>query len=66
MEDKSNWVNMPTTIKDPLYRYKMPPMKLKIEGRGNGIKTNIVNLSVVAQELEVQADCTLILIYRYP
>ena len=28
-------------------------MKLKIEGRGNGIKTNIVNLTEIADDLRV-------------
>ena len=36
-----------------LHRYKMPKMILKIEGKGNGIKTNIVNLVEVAKSLRV-------------
>ena len=31
----------------------MPKMMLKIEGKGNGIKTNIVNLGDVAKSLRV-------------
>lgn len=36
---------------DAFYRYKMPKMITKIEGRGNGIKTNIVNNVDIAKAL---------------
>lgn len=36
---------------DAFYRYKMPKMITKIEGRGNGIKTNIVNNVEIAKAL---------------
>lgn len=39
-----------------MYRYKMPSMILKIEGKGNGIKTNIVNLAQVAKALRTMPE----------
>ncbi|GJP51904.1 hypothetical protein CLOM_g11032 [Closterium sp. NIES-68] len=36
---------------DGFYRYKMPKLITKIEGRGNGIKTNVVNMVDVAKAL---------------
>ena len=38
-------------VSDPFYRYKMERLLAKIEGKGNGIKTVVVNLSGVAQSL---------------
>jgi translation initiation factor 5 len=37
---------------DAFYRYKMPKLQCKIEGRGNGIKTNVVNNVDIAKALE--------------
>ncbi|KAI7345968.1 hypothetical protein KC354_g14469, partial [Hortaea werneckii] len=44
-------VNIRRDVSDPFYRYKMERLQSKIEGKGNGIKTVIVNLSNVADQL---------------
>ncbi|KAJ9299725.1 hypothetical protein DTO271G3_2609 [Paecilomyces variotii] len=44
-------VNIRRDITDPFYRYKMEKLQSKIEGKGNGIKTVVVNLNSVAQSL---------------
>eukprot|EP00245_Coleochaete_scutata_P011267 TRINITY_DN4152_c0_g1_i1.p1 TRINITY_DN4152_c0_g1~~TRINITY_DN4152_c0_g1_i1.p1 ORF type:complete len:454 (-),score=178.66 TRINITY_DN4152_c0_g1_i1:666-2027(-) len=43
---------------DAFYRYKMPKLQAKIEGRGNGIKTNLVNMVDVAKALDRPASYT--------
>ena len=43
---------------DAFYRYKMPRLEAKIEGRGNGIKTNIVNLVDISKCLGRPPQCT--------
>ncbi|RHZ61514.1 translation initiation factor eIF5 [Aspergillus thermomutatus] len=44
-------VNIRRDVTDPFYRYKMERLQSKIEGKGNGIKTVVVNLNSVAQSL---------------
>ncbi|THU70427.1 hypothetical protein C4D60_Mb08t24870 [Musa balbisiana] len=58
------WANMAlqnigaSNSDDAFYRYKMPKMITKIEGRGNGIKTNIVNMVDIAKALHRPASYT--------
>jgi translation initiation factor 5 len=44
-------VNVNRNVTDAFYRYKMPRLIAKVEGKGNGIKTVIVNMSEIAKAL---------------
>ncbi|KAK6341245.1 hypothetical protein TWF696_008331 [Orbilia brochopaga] len=44
-------VNIRRDVTDPYYRYKMEKIQSKIEGKGNGIKSVIVNLPSIANSL---------------
>jgi len=46
-------LNIPSTITDPSYRYKMPRLQTKTECRGNGIKTAFGNVVEVARALKI-------------
>lgn len=44
-------LNVNRNVTDVFYRYKMPRLAAKVEGKGNGIKTVLVNMAEVAKAL---------------
>src|SRR5574344_711300 len=49
-------LNIPSTVKDPHYRYKMPRIKIALQGSGNGIKTKWINLPEISNALKVPVE----------
>lgn len=45
-------LNINRNIQDAFYRYKMPRLQAKVEGKGNGIKTVVVNMVAIATALD--------------
>jgi len=50
-------VNVNRSLSDQFYRYKMPKILAKVEGKGNGIKTVIVNMVDIAKSLNRPPMC---------
>jgi len=50
-------LNVNRNVSDAFYRYKMPRLMAKVEGKGNGIKTVIVNMAEVAKAIGRPATC---------
>lgn len=50
-------INIGGDEKDASYRYKMPPLITKVEGRGNGIKTILVNITDVCKAMHTEPQC---------
>jgi len=44
-------INVNHKVTDQFYRYKMPKLQAKVEGKGNGIKTVIVNMVDIAKAI---------------
>ena len=45
-------LNVNRSVQDAFYRYKMPRLQAKVEGKGNGIKTVVVNMVDIARSLD--------------
>lgn len=56
-------INVNRNLSDQFYRYKMPKIIAKVEGKGNGIKTVIVNMVDVAKALDRPPMCKYIATY---
>ncbi len=62
--ETSDQLNIPSTVSDPHYRYKMPKIQTAIQGSGNGIKTKWTNLPEVSKALKVPTEYPLKFIGR--
>jgi len=49
---KGDFINVPRHKDDPFYRYTMPALRVKVEGRGKMIKTVLLNLDDISNDLE--------------
>ena len=55
-------LNVNRNVVDPFYRYKMPRLAAKVEGKGNGVKTVIPNMVDIARSLDRPPTCELSLL----
>lgn len=53
-------VNIPRHVVDEFHRYQMPILHVKVEGRGNGIKTQLPNIHAIALSLDRPLQCTIV------
>lgn len=58
-------VNVNRNVADAFYRYKMPRICAKVEGKGNGIKTVIVNMPEVAKAIGRPPTCKYCFIFCF-
>ena len=52
-------LNVNRSVQDAFYRYKMPRLQAKVEGKGNGVKTVIPNMVDIARALGRPPTCKL-------
>ena len=50
-------LNVNRSVQDAFYRYKMPRLQAKVEGKGNGVKTVIPNMVEIARALGRPPTC---------
>ena len=50
-------LNVNRQVQDAFYRYKMPRLQAKVEGKGNGVKTVIPNMVDIARALGRPPTC---------
>ena len=50
-------LNVNRAVQDAFYRYKMPRLQAKVEGKGNGVKTVIPNMVEIARALGRPPTC---------
>lgn len=48
--------NIPRSVEDDFYRYKMHELILEYEGRGKNTKTILLNIHIIAKELDRSVD----------
>ena len=56
-------LNVNRSVQDAFYRYKMPRLQAKVEGKGNGVKTVIPNMVDIARALGRPPTCKLSIIF---